>query len=232
MQMILRKTPLKFYSNLKDKSSFTYFYQSKAIESTALIVKHDTERVYPCHTSTEYVFQTQQPIPEWTRDLKMKWLKATGVFNFHLGQRFSLFLCRPNSMTRTNAQISKCRYVWQIWNWVEQNLPIIIAWLYCVHKTPTPRSLLIGLYESFKIKSSTIDVSLRTRKMNIKSDGKLVIPTSIAHGKSFLTYFLYSSRLETENSSGFSPDRPNLAFAPTFLFSSLWTRHAWRAWKD
>ena len=114
MQMILRKTPLKFYSNLKDKSSFTYFYQSKAIESTALIVKHDTERVYPCHTSTEYVFQTQQAIPEWTRNLKMKRLKATGVFNFHLGQRFSLFLCRPNSMTRTNDKISKCRDVWQI----------------------------------------------------------------------------------------------------------------------
>ena len=101
-------------SNLKDKSSFTYFYQSKVFASTALIVKHDIQRVYPCHTSTEYVFQTQQPIPEWTRDLKMKRLKATGVFNSYLGQRFSLSLCRPNSMTRTNAQISKCLDVWQV----------------------------------------------------------------------------------------------------------------------
>ena len=148
MQMILRKTPLKVYS----KSSFTYFYQSKAIASTALIVKHDIERLYPYHTSTEYAFQTQQPIPEWTRHLKMKWLKATGVFNSHLGRRFSLSLCKPNSMTRTNAQIYKCRDVWQIWN-VEENLPIIIACLYCVHKTPTSRSLFMGLYESFNNKS-------------------------------------------------------------------------------
>lgn len=185
------------------------------IQALSMFFKHNNQ------------FQNGQEIWKW------KDLKATGVFNSHLGQRFSLFFCRPNSMTRTNAQISKCRDVWQIWNWVKQNLPIVIAWLYCVHKTLTPRSLLIGLYESFKNKSWTIGDSLRTRKVNIKSGRKLVKPTSIAHGKSFLTYFLNSSsRLETENSSGFSPDRPNLAFVPTFLFSSLWTRHAWRAWKD
>ena len=60
---------------------------------------------------------------------------------------------------------------------------------YCVRKTLTPRSLLIGLYESFKNTELSNRRLLRTCKVNRKSGRKLVIPTSIAQGKSCLTYF-------------------------------------------
>ena len=90
-------------------------------------------------------------------------------------------------MTKANAQIDI--EIYEKFETVSHRTCQLLLPAYCVRKTLIPRSLLMGLYESFKNTELNNRRPLRTRKVNGKSGRKLVIPTSIAQGKSCLTYF-------------------------------------------
>ena len=73
-------------------------------------------------------------------------------------------LCRPNSMTKANAQIDI--EIYQKFETVSHRTCQLLLPAYCVRKTLTPRSLLMGLYESFKNTELNNRRLLRKRKVN------------------------------------------------------------------